>query len=227
VLTDNQGANLTVASDKSGNFDFGNVRVGGYSLSAQSSIGSANIVSARVTPNGVTTVYLVVPTPIDVKYATFGGSGGWLGAPTFDEALAPDSVGHFRHYRYGSIYWTSQTGAWEVHGRIRDKWSSLGWERSFLGYPLTDETPSTDGIGRYNHFQGGSVFWSPSTDAHEVHGLIRDYYASQGWERSSFGYPITDESALPSGYRYNQFQHCNIYWSPGTGVYGYCPGTIN
>jgi hypothetical protein len=30
--------------------------------------------------------------------------------------------------------------AHEVHGAIRGKWSSLGWERSFLGYPLTETT---------------------------------------------------------------------------------------
>src|SRR5215207_7282221 len=67
-------------------------------------------------------------------------------------------------------FWSPQTGEHDVHGAILEKWASLGWERGFLGYPLTDETITPDGIGRYNHFQGGSVYWTPTTGAHEVHG---------------------------------------------------------
>ena len=81
----------------------------------------------------------------------------------------------------------------EVHGAIRAKYDGLGAEGSFLGYPTTDETGCPDGVGRYNHFEAGSIYWSPSTDAHEVHGLIRDLWAGQGWERGPLGYPLTDE----------------------------------
>ena len=102
---------------------------------------------------------------IDVKYAALGGPGGWLGTATTEELIAPDGIGHYRHYRNGSIYWSPSSGAHEVHGDIRVNWSSLGWERSFLGYPLTDETTTPDGVGRYNHFQGGSIYWTPGTGA--------------------------------------------------------------
>ena len=88
----------------------------------------------------------------------------------------------------------SSAGAFEVHGAIREKYLALGAEASILGYPTTNETTTPDGIGRYNHFQGGSIYWTPSTWAHEVHGLIRDRWASLGWERNpQLGYPITDE----------------------------------
>jgi uncharacterized protein with LGFP repeats len=156
-------------------------------------------------------------TDIDVKYAQLGGAGGWLGPPATPENTAPDGVGHYRHYRSGSIYWSPPTLAHEVHGDIRGKWSSLGWERSFLGYPTTDETATPDGRGRYNHFQGGSVYWTPQTGAHEVHGAIRGKWASLGWERSFLGYPQTDESTTPDGRgRYNHFQGGSIYWTPQT-----------
>jgi uncharacterized protein with LGFP repeats len=46
--------------------------------------------------------------------------------------------------------------------------------------PLTDESPTPDGIGRFNHFQGGSIYWTPGIGAHEVHGAIRDKWASMG-----------------------------------------------
>jgi uncharacterized protein with LGFP repeats len=157
---------------------------------------------------------------IDVKYAALGGPGGWLGPATIPEQVAPDGVGRYRHFRSGSIYWSPPSGAWEVHGRIRDRWAVLGWERGFLGYPLTDESTTPDRIGRFNHFQGGSIYWTPSTDSHEVHGAIRAKWASLGWERSFLGYPLTDESITPDGVgRFNHFQGGSIYWTPSTGAH--------
>lgn len=41
---------------------------------------------------------------IDVKYAALGGSAGWLGPATTAELVAPDGIGHYRHFRSGSIY---------------------------------------------------------------------------------------------------------------------------
>jgi hypothetical protein len=88
----------------------------------------------------------------------------------------------------------TSAGAFEVHGAIREKYLALGAEASILGYPRTDETGTPDGIGRFNHFQSGSIYWTPGTSAYEVHGLIRDLWASLGWERNpQLGYPISDE----------------------------------
>lgn len=88
----------------------------------------------------------------------------------------------------------SSAGAFEVHGAIREKYLALGAEASILGYPHTDELGTPDGRGRFNHFQGGSIYWTADTGAHEVHGLIRDRWSALGWERNpQLGYPITDE----------------------------------
>jgi uncharacterized protein with LGFP repeats len=106
-----------------------------------------------------------------------------------------------------------------VIGDIRDKWISLGGPQSFLGNPLTDETPTPDGRGRFNHFEGGSIYWTPTTGAHEVHGAIRDKWASMGWERSSLGYPLSDETPTSDGVgRFNNFQRGQIAWSPAKGA---------
>lgn len=158
--------------------------------------------------------------PIILKYWSLGCAGSWLGPNTTPITTCPDGVGSFQHYANGSIYYHPSTGAHEVHGLIRARWSSLGWERSFLGYPVTDETATPDGIGRYNHFQGGSIYWSPATGAWEVHGLIRNKYAALGWERSFLGYPLTNENTTPDRIgRYNHFQGGSIYWSPSTGAW--------
>jgi uncharacterized protein with LGFP repeats len=182
------------------------------------------LVTATVTELASSRISTSAQTPIDQKYAELGGSRGFLGQPASEERIAPDGIGHYRHYQYGSIYWSPQTLAHEIHGAIRDKWASLGWERSFLGYPVTDETGTPDGVGRFNHFQGGSIYWTPQTGAHEAHGAIRDKWASLGWERSFLGYPVTDEKAMPDGVgRFNQFQGGFTYWTPQTGAYTSVP----
>ena len=53
-----------------------------------------------------------------------------------------------------------------------------------LGRPASDERPTPDGVGRFRHFERGSIYWHPATGAHEVHGLIRQKWAELGWELS-------------------------------------------
>ncbi len=152
---------------------------------------------------------------IDEKYRALGGCGSFLGAPTTSEQTTPDGVGRYTVFQNGSIYWSPSTGAFEVHGVIRDAWAQLGWEAGFVGYPITDETPAPDGVGRYNVFQGASIYWSPSTGAHEVHGRIRDAYRDAGWEAGELGYPTADEYAVSDGRR-SDFEHGSIIWNAQT-----------
>jgi len=168
-----------------------------------------------VTPVAICAVTHEVHGDIRAKWTQLGAERSFLGYPLTDETVTPDGIGRYNHFQGGSIYWTPKTGAYEVHGDIRAKWAQLGWERSFLGYPLTDETVTPDGIGRYNHFQGGSIYWTPKTGAHEVHGDIRAKWAQLGWERSYLGYPISDELVTADGKgRYSIFQGGSLYWTP-------------
>ncbi|AMY08667.1 LGFP repeat [Luteitalea pratensis] len=161
---------------------------------------------------------------IDDKYTQLGGPGGFLGRP-FDagagsgEMDTADRRGRFRDFERGTIYWTATTGAHEVHGDIRLKWARLGGGRSFLGYPLTDETGTPNRRGRFNHFEHGSIYWTPTTGAHEVHGAIRDKWASLGWERSRLGFPTSDEKAVPNSRgRISEFEGGVIVWTPEGGA---------
>jgi uncharacterized protein with LGFP repeats len=185
----------------------------GIAAAPVASVGPGKNVSVPAQP----APFLAARFAIDAKYAQLGGVIGFLGQALNDLQIAADGIGCFKQYQGGSIYWNPSTGAFEVHGAIRDKWNLLGAEQSFLGYPATDETGTPDGVGRYNAFQGGSIYWTPDTDAHEVHGAIRDKWASMGWERSLLGYPATDETGTPDGVgRYNAFQGGSIYWTPDT-----------
>ena len=163
---------------------------------------------------------------IRAKWLALGGVNGFLGYPLTDESGTPDGIGRYNHFQGGSIYWSPGTGSHEVHGLIREKWASMGWEGSLLGYPLTDETPTSDGVGRYNDFQGGSIYWSPNTGAWEVHGVIRDYWRSIGAETSPCGYPTSDEQPYSDPYgvftRWNHFQIGYLLWGPAKGINDYC-----
>jgi uncharacterized protein with LGFP repeats len=155
---------------------------------------------------------------IKAKYDSLGACDSFLGNPTTVETATPDGIGRYNHFVGGSIYWTQAIGAWSIHGFIRDRWAALGWEGGVCGYPITDENPTPDGVGRYNHFNKGcSIYWTPGTGAHQVGGAIRDRWAQMGWERSSLGYPTSDEYAIPGGRR-NDFQHGTITFNASTGV---------
>jgi len=159
---------------------------------------------------------------IDDKYLALGGPGGFLGPPA-DEGAGSQEMethnrkGRTRDFAGGTIMWSPQTGAHEVHGAIRVKWAQLHGEEGFLGFPTTDETGTPDGRGRFNHFQGGSIYWTPQTGAHEVHGAIRDKWAAMGWERSHLGYPVSDERGSGNS-RFSDFQGGRITWTPQGGA---------
>lgn len=118
------------------------------------------------------------------------------GPPQGDAVPVPG--GYMRPYLGCDIYYSKADGAHEVHGDIRAKYNMLGGPGGVLGLPVTDETGTPDGIGRYNHFnKGGSIYWTPTTGPMMVRDVIRNLWASQGWERGPMGYPVADGYRLP------------------------------
>ena len=150
------------------------------------------------------------------RYLAFGGPAGFLGFPVTDETATPAAAGRYNDFAGGSIYWSAGTWAHEVHGAIRGRYLELGGPSGVLGFPVTDETGTPDGVGRYNHFTGSSIYWSPATGAHEVYGAIRAQWAALGWERSRLGYPTSGEYGITGGRR-NDFQHGSILWHAASG----------
>lgn len=157
---------------------------------------------------------------IGVTYRATGAEHGPLGYPLTDETPTPSRPGAYNHFQKGSVYWSPGTGAHVVWGAVRDRWARSGWENGFLGFPVTDEFATPVKPGAYNHFEGGSVYWSAATGAREVHGAIRERWAAMGWENSRLGFPVTDEHPTPA--RTGAFSHFaggSIYWSPRTGAW--------
>jgi uncharacterized protein with LGFP repeats len=154
---------------------------------------------------------------IGAKYLELGDVTGVLGFPTSDETAAAGG-GRASAFSIGTIYWSPATGSNEVHGLIGAHYTDLGGPASSLGYPLTDETTAPDGVGRFNRFGGGSIYWTPSIGAHAVYGAIRAKWAALGYELGFAGYPTSDETDTPGGGRVSGFQGAQIYWSSSTGT---------
>ncbi|ASF07514.1 hypothetical protein NBRGN_044_00060 [Nocardia brasiliensis NBRC 14402] len=138
-----------------------------------------------------------------------GWETGVLGYPTSDEVVNPDNVGRRQYFQGGTIYWKLNE-AYYVAGAIRDKWGNTGWEGGWLGYPISDESKTADGQGRFNRFEKGVVYWSPQTGAHPVAGAILIEWGSEQYEAGLYGYPVGDERALAGSRREQDFQNGKI-----------------
>lgn len=148
---------------------------------------------------------------IGANYKFIGGPNSAFGLPTSDE-LPLANGGRYSLFQNGAIYWTPEGGVRMVQGAIAAKYLSLGGPAGFLGQALTNEMTAPDGVGKYTHFQNGSIYWSPSTGAHVIYGAIRDFWAGMGWEKSILGYPTSDEFAHEGG-RASNFQFGSIVWN--------------
>ncbi|PJO43394.1 LGFP repeat-containing protein [Lysinibacillus xylanilyticus] len=166
--------------------------------------------------------------PHAVKYTSLGGPEGFLGYPVSDTAVTNSSPGYYTHFEGGSLFSKgpesvgffaqSPHEVFEVHGAIRDRWAALGWDGGPLGFPTTDESMALDefpsqslwSVGRFNHFERGSIFWTPDTGAWEVMGAIRDKWIELGRERSFLGYPISGEELNPPNSKTSFFHRGQI-----------------
>jgi hypothetical protein len=168
---------------------------------------------------------LAPPSPIQVKWEQLGGAAGFLGAPVGPERPTADGVGRTRDFAGGTIAWHPALGAHAVGGAIGARWRELGREQ--WGYPITDESVTPDGAGRYNHFRTMtlpgtpecSIYWHPATGAHEVIGAIRQKWAELGWEAGVVGYPVGPEHARRGGGRIQDFQKNSIGWTALSGAF--------
>ena len=156
-------------------------------------------------------------TAIAVKYAQLGGAESSLGSPT---SLEYDIAGgRARNYDGGRLYWSSGTGAHEVHGGILAKYLRGGGPRTY-GFPTADERAVTG--GRSSVFTGARFYWGPDSGTHWSRGpLLAKYLAAGGPDR--YGLPTTDDTSVTGGYSIAFTGGRSIFWSRATGahlVYG-------
>ena len=171
---------------------------------------------------------LAVPLPIKGKWDSLasqahpdGGSiQAYLGWPLRLVQFGGTAV----YFEHGMIVLRPDGGCHVVYGEIYLRYAALGdvqptgWSP---GLPISDEEAVPN--GRRSQFDGADIYWSSGTDAHEVHGAIRDSWQALGGVSGFLGYPLTDETSVRSGSaeigRMNMFQGGSIYWSSASGAW--------
>ena len=98
------------------------------------------------------------------RYKQLGGPHIWGYPITNETDVRKDKntvLGKFSEFEGCTIYWSQQTGAFEVHGDIRRKYNDLKGPLGDLGFPTSNEMdiPGYSGPGRFNTFHKGSILW--------------------------------------------------------------------
>ncbi|MEO8116281.1 MAG: hypothetical protein ABI653_01455 [Bacteroidota bacterium] len=102
------------------------------------------------------------------KFLSGGGVNTW-GYPVCNESdiMNGSSLkGKFSEFEGCTIYWSSSSGAFEVHGDIRTNYRSLNGPIGQMGFPTSDQgdIPGASAPAKYNTFQNGSILWFGSSD---------------------------------------------------------------
>lgn len=151
----------------------------------------------------------------------------WLGTrETTGENQCPDGRGRWAKFAHGYIYWTPTTGARAIPNNIFETWAELGYERGPLGYPVAHHTVlPVDGlppkVGDVQAFEGGVIYRKYGKPGFYVHGAIGETWKRQGFEKSRWGWPTSNEVAIQGG-AYQEFEGGRITWS-ADGTMGLVP----
>ncbi len=102
------------------------------------------------------------------KFLDTGGVQSW-GYPVSNESdVTRDGavIGRSGEFEGCTIYWSSASGAFEVHGDIRRKYRDIKGPLSALGFPTSDEhdIPNAPAPARGNTFEQGSILWFGGLD---------------------------------------------------------------
>lgn len=147
------------------------------------------------------------------KWSQMGWEQSTLGFPISDELPTGNLGGRMSLFDNGAILYHPNLGTFEIHGAIFRRWRDMPLGGiNVLGFPLTDELATPDTRGRYNHFERGSIYWTPEKGAWEVSADIKDAWAGGGWEKGPAGYPITSPARMPGVHTdFQDFEHGTIY----------------
>ncbi|MDO5033139.1 alpha/beta hydrolase-fold protein [Corynebacterium sp.] len=108
--------------------------------------------------------------------------------------------GKAQDFQAGTAYWSPETGAHAVFGRIGARYSEIGGPTSWLGFPVTGEEKTPDGRGRFVHFEHGSIYWTAETGAWPIPKDMVDAWGKNGWERGDLKYPTSDVRKVGEGF---------------------------
>ena len=134
-----------------------------------------------------------------------GYEGGHLGFPTGPEVFGSNNS-WWQAYQNGFIIGSGATGFKEsIPGAIRNRWEGLGFQSGAMGFPTSNVVTGGNGA-KWQSYQGGYIIQAPNAEqAWESKGAIREFWASKGYESSSYGYPTGPEQYV-DGHWQQQYQ---------------------
>ena len=160
---------------------------------------------------------------INEYYKKIGGEDSILGEVVSEEKCGLIKNGCYRQYQVGRIYWTKTTGAWDISGRIYDRWFELGTEWSILGYPISSENSSgeqkdSNGIV-YQQFEHGRIYYQ-SGKTWVISEWNQDKYEEIGSGKSVLKASTSEgRCGLKNNGCYQNFEVGRMYYSPTTGAW--------
>ena len=166
-----------------------------------------------------TTGVRLVTGPIQKRWSELGYEGSSLGFPTSDVLPTGGRDGTYQTFQNGAMYWSPTRGVKAIEGEVYRRFSAQGYEGGPLGWPTIDTSPTAGGVGRWQSFAGGTVYWSAASGARVMSGPIYDRFVRTGYEGGPLGWPTSD--VLPTGGRdgtYQTYQRGAVYWSPTRGA---------
>jgi hypothetical protein len=154
-----------------------------------------------------------------------GGATGALGLPRQDAVCGLVRGGCGQDFQGGSLYTSPGTGTHALTGAVRGRWQAEGAQNGYLGYPTGEMSCGLRDGGCAQGFEGGALYWSPSTGAHGSSGALRWAWANNGAEGGWLGYPTGEMSCgLRGGGCAQGFQGGALYWSPASGAHSSAGG---
>jgi N-acetyl-anhydromuramyl-L-alanine amidase AmpD len=189
---------------------------------------TAHVDRFRTEGTGETKPAVIQPVDITAIEAC-RAANEWLGAKVTEgrESTTPDGKGKYVHYEGGSVYWHPRINggkfAYAIPKAVVAKWETLGWELGELGYPVDnhlDLVPfkRSSGVevrgGIVQKFEGGNIYVS-DLGAYVVKGLIKERFASLGYETKDVGWPVSDEITFGDanyGGAYQEYEGADIWW---------------
>ncbi|MCB1041026.1 MAG: twin-arginine translocation signal domain-containing protein [Acidimicrobiales bacterium] len=92
------------------------------------------------------------------RFITNGNVRGYLRYPTSEPTDVGDGRGTFATFERGTIYASTTTDGFEVHGAVLDAYVDVhGGPTGALGYPTSELDPAGTPGGRFQRFEGGTL----------------------------------------------------------------------
>ena len=157
---------------------------------------------------------IMMTGPILNYWNKVGAENSSLKYPTRDLRTGLKGGGSSQIFQNGIVLHDARNRkTFGVHYAIYSVYVRENLERGSLGYPTTDEIVVKGGA--YQAFENGQrVYWSRATGAHIIKDGFKTYWLQRGGERSTLGYPTTDEFKDSLGRTVQDFQGGRLIWDP-------------